>query len=198
MWIDAETGTVRLGNGLTVSPDLTTERLLAAPFGAKPYNHSPLPYRWYSSEGGELDGVPFRAEFCFYEGAVVHADLHAETLPEVFTDPTSFSPAHWEERAEWARARYRDLLRENLGEPRATGEADEPPSSSVAFLWTYTYPWGHVHLCGGVNHFIRVEYAGRREGADKRFRTVDTPEHLTAATLLRERLAKPPTGERSS
>ena len=115
MFIDKNTGTIRLPNGLVITTDLDkTGFENSVYFGqATPYDYGTLPFQWYRLNGGQLNEHVLHVNLCFYDDVLVDFSVRAD-----FYHP---KPSTWKNFSfdieSQSKAFHDQLLQDDLGKP---------------------------------------------------------------------------------
>jgi hypothetical protein len=166
MDIDQQDGTVRLSNGVAISPGLTQLAFRAQPVfenSGTPQTGKP-PWVHYRVHGDVTDGKSFHVILCFYGQVLVSVDLCASLYPPGATGWDSYSDG-----IEAATKDFHDRLLQHLFTRHASAESFHAPqlSEDLAILKrpvNWSFPWGSVvsyHDSRSSTTFITVSYGDR-------------------------------------
>jgi hypothetical protein len=172
MFIDKNTGTIQLPNGLVISAELDKAGFENSVcfVQATPYDYGTLPFQWYRFSGGQLDGHALNVNICFYADVLVDFSASAD-----FYDP---KPSTWEnfslEIESQAKAFHDQLLQNELGKPHKRVSLPLGQNQPVLdYHIEYSYRWGSIwsaYDSRAGSSSIGIRYGSRLKDAQNNYR----------------------------
>ena len=143
MFIDKNTGTIELPNGLVISTEFSRIDFENSVFfsEATPYDYGTPPFQWYRLNGGQLDGHMLNINLCF-----------SHDVLEKFSTSANFSqsnPRKWEnfslDNERQSKAFHDQLLQKLFGDPhKKTLMHDGVNQPGLEYRFDYYFKWGQV------------------------------------------------------
>jgi len=170
MFIDKETGKIKLPSGLVITAELSKSEFEASAFfnQATPYDYGTLPFQWYKFEGGLVEEHILHIHLCFYSENIVsfHTSVNLHS-----TNPPKWED--WSLEAESQQKLFHDkLLQSILGNPHKKLRTLEK-YVGLNYAVQYSYNWGKVWSGydekSGSSSII-VSYGSRLENALEDYR----------------------------
>jgi len=172
MFIDKDTGTIKLPNGLVITTELNKSGFEDSTYfsQATPYDYGTMPFQWYRLEGGQLDGHILNVNICFYSEVLVDFRVSAN-----FYKPNSRTWEDFSLETEGQSKTFHDeLLQKILGSPHKKISLPSGKNRSVLdYRLDYRYKWGivwSVHDSRGGSTYIGVRYGSRLKDAQENYR----------------------------
>ena len=172
MFINKNTGTIELPNGLVVTTELDKAGFENSVHFSQAtlYDCGTLPFQWFRLDGGQLDGHSLNVNMCFYSEELVSFSLSANFYPT--------NPARWKnfsfELESQTKAFHDQLLRNQLGKPhRRISRPVDQNQPVLDYCVEYRYKWGTVwsgYDAREGSSSIIVGYGSRLKDAQDRYR----------------------------
>jgi hypothetical protein len=143
MFIDKNTGSIELPNGLVITTELDKAGFEnSAQFSqATPYDYGTLPFQWYRFDSGQIDGHILHVNLCFYSDVLVDFSVSADFYPLNQRTWKNFSL----EIESQTKAFHDDLLHKNLGKPHKKVSVPLGQNQPILdYRIEYSYKWGSV------------------------------------------------------
>ena len=143
MFIDKNSGTLELPNGLVMTTELNKAGFENSDCfsQATAYDHGTLPFQWYRFEGGQLNGHFLNVNLCFYSDVLTNFHISAN-----FYQPET---RDWEdislEIESQAKTFHDQLLQNELGKPHKRISLPLRQNQPILdYRIEYNYKWGSV------------------------------------------------------